>query len=319
MTYDADLNLIVCEHATSLLIRERPDGTREVLASHFEGKELNSPNDVCVRSDGSIYFTDPYYGRVPVFGVERPRELGFQAVYRLAPDGGGLNLVVDRDVFEQPNGLCLSPDEKLLYVNDSAKKLIRVFNVAPDGSLSGERLFASEIRSSSQNGGPDGMKCDERGNVWVTGPGGVWVYAPSGELIGKLHIPEGVANLAWGGDELRTLFLTATHSVYRVTTKVGPRIEPYMRAHRRRDERVRACRGAGARSRPAPRRPDHSGHAERRGERGWRFRRIRRAERTRKRRTWSRTFAGSRRRRGLMAFPSFMSGSLSSPERLASR
>ena len=90
MTYDADLNLIVCEHATSLLIRERPDGTREVLASHFEGKELNSPNDVCVRSDGSIYFTDPYYGRVPVFGVERPRELGFQAVYRLAPDGGGL-------------------------------------------------------------------------------------------------------------------------------------------------------------------------------------------------------------------------------------
>ena len=141
------------------------------------------------------------------------------------------NLVVDRDLFEQPNGLCLSPDEKLLYVNDSAKKLIRVFNVAPDGSLSGERLFASEIRSSSQNGGPDGMKCDERGNVWVTGPGGVWVYAPSGELIGKLHIPEVVANLAWGGDELRTLFVTATHSVYRVTTKVGPRIEPYMRAH----------------------------------------------------------------------------------------
>ena len=110
--------------------------------------------------------------------------------------------MVDRDLFEQPNGLCLSPDEKLLYVNDSAKKLIRVFNVAPDGSLSGERLFASEIRSSSQNGGPDGMKCDERGNVWVTGPGGVWVYAPSGELIGKLHVPEVVANLAWGGDRV---------------------------------------------------------------------------------------------------------------------
>ena len=189
MTYDADLNLIVCEHATSLLIREKPDGTREVLASHFEGKELNSPNDVCVRSDGSIYFTDPYYGRVPRFGVERPRELGFQAVYRMAPDGGGPQLLVDRDLFEQPNGLCLSPDEKLLYVNDSAKKLIRVFNVARDGSLSGERLFASEIQSSSQSGGPDGMKCDERGNVWVTGPGGVWVYAPSGELIGKSAHP----------------------------------------------------------------------------------------------------------------------------------
>src|SRR5580698_1901525 len=229
MTYDANLGLVVCEHATSSLIREY-NGRREVLASHFDGKELNSPNDVCVRSDGSIYFTDPYYGRVPVFGVERQRELGFQAVYRVAPDGG-LNLVVDRDLFEQPNGLCLSPDETLLYVNDSAKKLIRALDVAADGSLSGERLFASEIRSSSQNGGPDGMKCDERGNVWVTGPGGVWVYDPCGELIGKLHIPEVVANLAWGGPELRTLFLTATKSVYRVTTKIGPRIEPYMRAH----------------------------------------------------------------------------------------
>ena len=242
MTYDADLNLIVCEHATSLLVREKPDGTREILASHFEGKELNSPNDVCVRSDGSIYFSDPYYGRMPGFGVERPRELGFQGVYRLPPDGGDLQLVVDRDLFEQPNGLCLSPDEKLLYVNDSAKKLIRAFNVAPDGSLSGERLFASEIRSSSQNGGPDGMKCDERGNVWVTAPGGVWVYAPSGELIGKLHIPEVVANLAWGGPELRTLYVTATHSVYRLTTKVGPRIEPYMRAHAPRRTRLRLRR-----------------------------------------------------------------------------
>jgi gluconolactonase len=143
-------------------VREKPDGAREVLASHFEGKELNSPNDVCVRSDGSIYFSDPYYGRVPVFGVERPRQLGFQGVYRVPPSGGGLQLVVDRDRFEQPNGLCFSHDEKLLYVNDSAKKLIRVFNVTRDGSLSGEREFASGIRSSSQNGGPDGMKCDER-------------------------------------------------------------------------------------------------------------------------------------------------------------
>ena len=245
MTYDADLNLIVCEHATSLLVRERPDGAREILASHFEGKELNSPNDVCVRSDGSIYFTDPYYGRVPVFGVERPRELGFQGVYRMAPGGGGPQLVVDRDLFEQPNGLCFSPDEARLYVNDSARKLIRVFSVAPDGLLSGERLFASEIRSSSQNGGPDGMKCDERGNVWVTGPGGVWVYAPAGDLIGKLHIPEVAANLAWGGPELRTLFVTATHSVYRLTTKVGPRIEPYMRAHSAASESSAPAAGPG--------------------------------------------------------------------------
>ena len=245
MTYDADLNLIVCEHATSLLIRERPDGAREILASHFEGKELNSPNDVCVRSDGSIYFTDPYYGRVPVFGVERPRELGFQGVYRMAPGGGGPQLLVERDLFEQPNGLCFSPDEARLYVNDSARKLIRVFNVDSDGSLSGERLFASEIRSSSEHGGPDGMKCDERGNVWVTGPGGVWVYAPSGDLIGKLHIPEVAANLAWGGPELRTLFVTASHSVYRLTTKVGPRIEPYLRAHPAASESSSPAAGPG--------------------------------------------------------------------------
>ncbi len=124
MTYDAELNLIVCEHATSSLIREWPDGRREALASHFEGKELNSPNDVCVRSDGSIYFTDPWYGRMPGFGVERPRALGFQGVYRVAP-GGALALLVDRDLFDQPNGLCFSPDEKTLYVNDTAKALIR--------------------------------------------------------------------------------------------------------------------------------------------------------------------------------------------------
>jgi len=99
-----------------------------------------------VRSDGSIYFTDPYYGRVPVFGVERPRELGFQGVYRVAPESGDLQLVVDRDLFEQPNGLCLSPDETLLYINDSAKKLIRAFDVAADGSLSGERLFCKRDR-----------------------------------------------------------------------------------------------------------------------------------------------------------------------------
>jgi gluconolactonase len=230
MTYDADLNLIVCEHATSSLIRERPDGRREILASHFEGQELNSPNDVCVRSDGSIYFSDPWFGRMPVYGVERPRQLGFQGVYRLPPGGGAPQLLVDRLLFDQPNGLCLSPDEKLLYVNDSAQTLIRVFDVASDGSLSNGRVFASGIRSSLEPGMPDGMKCDQRGNVWVTAPGGVWVYAPSGDLLGKVRIPEEVANLAWGGPDFRTLYLTATRSVYRVSTKVGPRREPYMTA-----------------------------------------------------------------------------------------
>jgi gluconolactonase len=228
MTYDADLNLIVCEHATSLLIRERPDGRREVLASHFQGQELNSPNDVCVHSGGAIYFTDPWYGRMPGHGVERPRRLGFQGVYRVSPGGGELQLLVDRDLFDQPNGLCFSPDERLLYVDDSARALIRAFEVDAGGALANPRLFASGVRSELERGVPDGMKCDERGNVWVTAPGGVWVYSPGAELLGKIRVPETAANLAWGGPDFRTLYVTATHSVYAIPTRVGPRREPHM-------------------------------------------------------------------------------------------
>jgi gluconolactonase len=231
MTYDAELNLIVCEHATSSLIRERVDGRREVLASHFQGQELNSPNDVCVHSSGAIYFSDPWYGRMPVYGVERPRQLGFQGVYRVVP-GREPQLLVDRHLFEQPNGLCFSPDERLLYVNDTVQALIRVFDVSGDGTLSNARVFASGIRSELEPGLPDGMKCDQQSNVWVTAPGGVWVYSPAGELLGKVRLPELVANLAWGGSDFRTLYLTATHSVYSVPTKAGPRHEPYMTAKR---------------------------------------------------------------------------------------
>jgi len=228
MTYDAALNLIVCEHATSSLVREAADGSRHVLATHFGGAELNSPNDVCVRRDGSIYFTDPWYGRMPVFGVERPRQLGFQGVYRVPFGGGAPELLVDRQLFEQPNGICFSPDESLLYVNDTVRALIRVFAVRPDGSLDAGRVFAEGIVSKDEAGVPDGMKCDAHGNVWVTGPGGVWVFAPSGAHLGRVRVPEPVGNLCWGGADWRSLFLTATHSLYRVTTKVGPRLEPFM-------------------------------------------------------------------------------------------
>ena len=232
MTYDADLNLIVCEHATSSLIRERPDGRREILASHYEGQELNSPNDVCVHSSGAIYFSDPWYGRMPVYGVERPRQLGFQGVYRVPPGGGAPRLLVDRYLFDQPNGLCFSPDERRLYVNDTVQTLIRVFDVESDGSLANGRIFATGIKSELEVGVPDGMKCDHHGNVWVTAPGGIWVYAPNGDLLGKVRVPENVANLAWGGPDFRTLYITATHSVYAIPTKVGPRNEPYMLARK---------------------------------------------------------------------------------------
>lgn len=233
LTYDRRLDLIVCEHSTSSLVRIGADGEREVLAARFEGRELNSPNDVCLRSCGSIYFTDPWYGRMPGFGVERPRELGWQGVFRVRPGERRReepDLLVDRYLFSQPNGLCFSPDERLLYVNDTEQANIRVFDVRADGSLRNGRLFASGIRDAARPGVPDGMKCDARGNVWVTAPGGLWVYAASGRLLGKVAIPELAANLAWGGEDWRALFVCATTSVYALATKVGPRHEPYMGA-----------------------------------------------------------------------------------------
>jgi gluconolactonase len=226
MTRDGNLDLVVCEHATSSVARFSGD-KREVLATHFEGKELNSPNDIIVGRDGAIYFTDPTYGRMPVFGIERPVQLGFQGVYRIPPGGGAAQLLVERNLFSQPNGLCFSPDEKLLYVNDTVQTNIRVFDVE-DGGLKAMRVFASGISDHNQAGVPDGMKCDAQGNIWVTAPGGLWVYAPDGRLIGKLAIPENCANLHWGGADWRTLFLTATTSVYAVPLKVGPHRESFM-------------------------------------------------------------------------------------------
>jgi gluconolactonase len=248
LTYDADLNLIVCEHSTSSVVRLHPDGTRTVLASHYEGRELNSPNDVIVGSDRSIWFTDPWYGRMPGFGVERPRELGWQGVFRIPPGqvGGEPQLVVDRYQFSMPNGLCFSPDEKLLYINDTEQANIRVFDVETDGKLSRGRTFASGIKDTLKPGVPDGMKCDASGNVWVTAPGGIWVYDPQGRLIGKIAIPELVANIHWGGEDWRTLFICATHSLYSVETKVGPRNEPFMRSRGHSTSRPAAAPAAAA-------------------------------------------------------------------------
>ncbi len=250
MTYDAALDLIVCEHATSSVVRFRQDGTREVLASHYEGRELNSPNDVCVRSDGSIYFTDPWYGRMPHYGVERPRQLGWQGVFRIRPGqgGGDPQLLVDRYLMSMPNGLCFSPDEKRLYVNDTEQANIRVFDVSADGSLANGRVFASGIKHSLKPGVPDGMKCDAEGNVWVTAPGGLWVYDPQGQLLGKVSVPELPANFHWGGDDWRTLFICASTSLYAIDVKVGPRNEPFMRDDAGQGAPQRAAPSAGGAS-----------------------------------------------------------------------
>ena len=232
MTLDSELNLIVCEHVSSSLVRERGDGQRETLAYHWQNEYLNSPNDVCVRTDGAIYFTDPWYGRQPFYGVERARELGWQGVFRVPPGGGqdDLELVVAQDEFEMPNGLCFSPDESLLYVNDTARAHIKVFDVLPDGGLAHGRMFFEGIGGPGFEAGlPDGMKCDERGNVWVTGPGGIWVISPGAEHLGLVRVPEVIGNLAWGGPDWKTLFIAASTSIYRLRTSVGPRREPFMR------------------------------------------------------------------------------------------
>jgi gluconolactonase len=223
--------LIVCEHVTSSVVSMDPDGTgsgREVIASHYDGKQLNSPNDVIVKNDGTIYFSDPTYGRMPGFGVERDQELDFQGVYRVPAGGGDPELLLDD--FLQPNGLCFSPDETLLYVNDTDRAHIRVFDVAEDGTPANGRVLADGIGSGNiEEGLVDGMKIDELGNVWVTGPGGVWVFSPEGEHLGVVEIPEGVGNVNWGGPDWNVLFVPATTSVYRVQCKVSGNRLPYMR------------------------------------------------------------------------------------------
>ena len=226
MTFDADLNLLVCEHATSTLSRFS-NGVRQVVASHFEGRELNSPNDVIVGSDGAIWFTDPTYGRMEGFGVAREAELDFQGVYRIGPNGGPLELVVERGLFSQPNGLCFSPDETRLYINDTDQANIRVYDVE-GAALVNMRVFASGITDPQRPGAPDGMKCDADGNIWCTGPGGLWVYAPDGTLIGEIAVPEFAANLHWGGKDWRKLFITASTSLYALDLNVGPHAEAFM-------------------------------------------------------------------------------------------
>ena len=216
LTYDKGGHLIACEHANRRVSLTTADGHVITIASHYQGKRLNSPNDVVVKSDGSIYFTDPPYGLSAPYGVESEKELNFQGVYRLSPNGESLTLLVDD--FDRPNGLCFSPDESILYINDTERMHIRAFDVVSDGTISNGRLFGEE---EGEDGKPDGMKVDVHGNVYLTGPGGIWVFAPDGTHLGCILVPERAANLAWGGDSWKNLFITASTSVYRVTCKVA--------------------------------------------------------------------------------------------------
>ena len=208
LTLDRSGRLIACEHSTRRVTRTEADGTITVLAERHQGKRLNSPNDVVVRSDGSIYFTDPPYG---LAGLTAWKELPFNGVYRLDPNGE-LDLLVDD--FDRPNGLAFSPDERILYVNDTARGHIRAFGVAAEGQITNGRMLID--MAGEGQGRPDGMKVDIEGNIYCTGPGGFWIIDPAGKCLARVLPPELPANLAWGGADRKSLFLTAQTGLYRV-------------------------------------------------------------------------------------------------------
>jgi gluconolactonase len=212
LTRDRYRRLIACQHGNRRVSRTEADGSIVTLADRFEGKKLNSPNDVVVKSDGAIYFTDPPYGI-----KLHEQEQRVQGVYRLSPATGEVALVADD--FIRPNGLAFSHDEKKLYVDDSERRHIRVFNVNDDGSLSGGTVFHE--MNSGLSGSPDGMKVDVEGRVYCTGAGGVWVFDREGIHLGTIVTPEKPSNCAWGGSDWRTLYITACRSVYAIRVQTS--------------------------------------------------------------------------------------------------
>lgn len=206
---DRQGRLVTCEHAGRRLSRLEADGTLATVVDRYGDKRLNSPNDLAVRSDGTIWFTDPDYGL-----RGQPREYDGCFVFRFDPKTRALTPVA-RD-FDKPNGICFSPDETRLYVADSGKpRHIRVFDVQPDGTLANGRVFCT-----IDKGAPDGIRCDADGRVWSSAADGVQVFAPDGRLLGKILVPETAANLCFGGPDGKTLFITARKSLYAIRTLV---------------------------------------------------------------------------------------------------
>ena len=215
LTIDKSGRLIACEHANRRVSRMEKDGTVVTIASHYRGKKLNSPNDVVVKSDGGVYFSDPPYGLDPVLGSYGEQELPFCGVYRLDPNSENLKLLIDDSV---PNGLAFSPDESLLYLADTERNHLRVFDVDAQGGVSNGRIFAN---IPGDPAAPDGLKVDVEGNIYVTGRGGVWTLNPEGERLGIIETPELPANLAWGDEDWKTLYITARSSVYRIRLNIA--------------------------------------------------------------------------------------------------
>jgi gluconolactonase len=218
-TYDLDHKLLDCASVLRAIIRIDPDGKYKVLADRFEGKRFNSPNDVVLGPDGAIYFTDPTLD----LPAGEKQEIPFQGVYRL--DAAGKVRLLTKDL-TQPNGLAFSLDGKKFYVDDSDQRNIRVYDFLPDGTLNNGRIFASEA-GPTKGGVPDGMKLDRDGNLYVTGPEGIWVWDADGHHLGTIVLPEQPANLAWGDSDYGTLYITATKSVYKLRTNTHGFI-PYL-------------------------------------------------------------------------------------------
>jgi len=210
-TFDRRHRLIDCASVLRAIIEITPDGKYKVLADHYDGKRFNSPNDVIVGPDSALYFTDPTLDLV----AGEKQEIPFQGVYRL-DDTGNVRLLT-RDL-TQPNGLAFSPDGKKFYVDDSEQRNIRVYDVIADGTLVNGRIFGEEP-GGKNDGVPDGIKVDKNGNLFVTGPKGIWVWDAKGNHLGTIVTPEQPANLTWGDKDYRTLYITATTSVYRLITK----------------------------------------------------------------------------------------------------
>jgi gluconolactonase len=211
LTFDRDGILVACEHTGRQVSRQNSDGQMEPVATHYDGKRLNSPNDVVAHSNGRIFFTDPPYGIEP-----DQAEIGFNAVYSIDSDGSVTMLASD---FGRPNGLAFSPDESVLYVDDTERRNVRAFDVQADYSLSNDRVFID--MDTPEAGSPDGMKVDTEGNLYVTGAGGVWVISPDGAHLGTIEFPELPANVAFGGNDYKTLFATARTGLYSVQINIA--------------------------------------------------------------------------------------------------
>ncbi|MGO9641572.1 MAG: SMP-30/gluconolactonase/LRE family protein [Candidatus Acidiferrales bacterium] len=230
MTLDAMGRLTVAGHARRNVWRFEsldPKAQITVLADSYQGKKLNSPNDLVYKSDGSLYFTDPPYGLPTQADNDPEKELKVNGVYRIPnasrqkpgapPDRDKLQLVIG-DV-GRPNGIAFSPDEKYLYIAESGVKEWLRYRVLPDGSVTDGIVFLDASKAPGV-GGPDGIKVDKEGNLYGSGPGGVWIISPEGKHLGTILVPERMANLNWGDDDAKTLYITASTSVYRIRLKI---------------------------------------------------------------------------------------------------